>query len=408
MGIHKNEQKMTRRLFAPLAAATMLAFSSVAPAAFADEVADELAAQADALAVQADEVAAQADEVSAQISEKQQVLDEAAVQYEEASERARQANERKEQALAEKKAAEDKIAELQEKLSGRAVEMYTTDQANMLDLVFAARSFDDVVLAFDVMNKMNEEDAALVAEEKEQKTLAAVAGEKAANEEKIANEQAAIAEDAKSTAEAEIAELNQVYANLSDEVEQLLAERAAAQAEAESIWEAEYQAQLEAEAAAAAAAEAAAAESYDDGGYDGGDYDGGGYDEGDGDDGGSSSAYSNSGTSYAGADANDVVARAYSALGSDYVWGGVGGSDGGYDCSGLVSYAVSGSNTRLGTTNTFMGYEQTSNPQPGDIVTSSSHCGIYIGDGKMIHASDYGVGVIIGDVQSDMIAVKPQ
>ena len=53
-----------------------------------------------------------------------------------------------------------------------------------------------------------------------------------------------------------------------------------------------------------------------------------------------------------------------------------------------------------------MGYTQVSDPQPGDICTSATHCGIYIGGGQMVHASDYGVGVIVSDVRPDMIFVR--
>ncbi len=35
------------------------------------------------------------------------------------------------------------------------------------------------------------------------------------------------------------------------------------------------------------------------------------------------------------------------------------------------------------------------------------HCGIYIGNNQMIHAATYGVGVIIGPVQSGMVFVRP-
>ena len=101
---------------------------------------------------------------------------------------------------------------------------------------------------------------------------------------------------------------------------------------------------------------------------------------------------------------SDTVSRAYSCLGAPYVWGGVG--PGGYDCSGLVSYCLSGSHTRLGTTYTFMGWPRVSNPQPGDIAVNSGHTGVYIGDGQMIHAATYGVGVIVGPVQSGMIFVR--
>ena len=62
--------------------------------------------------------------------------------------------------------------------------------------------------------------------------------------------------------------------------------------------------------------------------------------------------------------------------------------------------------TRLGTTYTFLGWTQVSDPQPGDVAVNAEHCGIYIGGGQMIHAADYGIGVIQGPVQSGMIYVR--
>lgn len=100
----------------------------------------------------------------------------------------------------------------------------------------------------------------------------------------------------------------------------------------------------------------------------------------------------------------DVVSRAYAMLGSPYAWGGT--TSAGFDCSGFVSYCLTGEEgTRLGTTNTFMGWNQTNNPQPGDICVNDGHTGIYVGDGRMIHASTYGVGVVESDVQDGMIFV---
>ena len=43
-----------------------------------------------------------------------------------------------------------------------------------------------------------------------------------------------------------------------------------------------------------------------------------------------------------------------------------------------------------------------SDPQPGDVVVNSYHTGIYIGNGQMIHASDYSTGVIISSVAAGM------
>ena len=115
----------------------------------------------------------------------------------------------------------------------------------------------------------------------------------------------------------------------------------------------------------------------------------------------SSSSTTTSGTN---ANGGSIVSRAYSQLGKPYVWGACGPSS--FDCSGFVSYCLTGSYTRLGTTLTFMGWTRVSNPQPGDVVTTATHCGIYIGNGQMIHAPHTGDVVKVGPVQSGMIYVR--
>ena len=109
-------------------------------------------------------------------------------------------------------------------------------------------------------------------------------------------------------------------------------------------------------------------------------------------------------TSGSNANGGTIVSRAYSQLGKPYVWGECGPSS--FDCSGFVSYCLTGSYTRLGTTLTFMGWTRVSNPQPGDVVTTATHCGIYIGNGQMIHAPHTGDVVKVGPVQSGMIYVR--
>lgn len=113
---------------------------------------------------------------------------------------------------------------------------------------------------------------------------------------------------------------------------------------------------------------------------------------------------SSSTTSGSNANGGTIVSRAYSQLGKPYVWGACGPSS--FDCSGFVSYCLTGSYTRLGTTLTFMGWTRISNPQPGDVVTTATHCGIYIGNGQMIHAPHTGDVVKVGPVQSGMIYVR--
>lgn len=99
-------------------------------------------------------------------------------------------------------------------------------------------------------------------------------------------------------------------------------------------------------------------------------------------------------------DGGTVVSRAYSKLGCAYSWRGIGPNS--FDCSGFVSYCLTGRYCRLGTTGTFMGWTRVSDPQPGDVVVNSYHTGIYIGNGQMIHASDYSTGVIISSVAAGM------
>lgn len=113
---------------------------------------------------------------------------------------------------------------------------------------------------------------------------------------------------------------------------------------------------------------------------------------------------SSSTTSGSNANGGTIVSRAYSQLGKPYVWSACGPSS--FDCSGFVSYCLTGSYTRLGTTLTFMGWTRVSNPQPGDVVTTATHCGIYIGNGQMIHAPHTGDVVKVGPVQSGMIYVR--
>lgn len=117
-------------------------------------------------------------------------------------------------------------------------------------------------------------------------------------------------------------------------------------------------------------------------------------------------SHSSSSTTTSGTNANggSIVSRAYSQLGKPYEWGAYGPNS--FDCSGFVSYCLTGRYTRLGTTLTFMGWTRVSNPQPGDVVTTATHCGIYIGNGQMIHAPHTGDVVKVGPVQSGMIYVR--
>ena len=105
--------------------------------------------------------------------------------------------------------------------------------------------------------------------------------------------------------------------------------------------------------------------------------------------------------------AKQVANYAKTAVGTAYVWGGTNMSSG-VDCSGLcyaayksygytlprVSRDMAASSALLSVT------PNTSNLKAGDLVFYASggrvdHVAMYIGDGKVVHASDYNTGVII-------------
>lgn len=98
-----------------------------------------------------------------------------------------------------------------------------------------------------------------------------------------------------------------------------------------------------------------------------------------------------------------AIAFAYGAIGKPYVWGATG--PGSFDCSGLTQAAWRSAGVSLPrTTYTQINAGQRvsrSQLAPGDLVffySGISHVGIYIGDGKMIHAPRTGTNVRIAPI----------
>ena len=118
--------------------------------------------------------------------------------------------------------------------------------------------------------------------------------------------------------------------------------------------------------------------------------------------GNSSSNSSSSSGSYV---SGSTVSRAYSALGKPYVWGAAGPNS--FDCSGLVSFCLTGRYSHTYSSSDFVGLTKVSNPQPGDICVRVGHVGVYIGGGQMIHAPHTGDVVKISAVPSNMWYVRP-
>lgn len=97
---------------------------------------------------------------------------------------------------------------------------------------------------------------------------------------------------------------------------------------------------------------------------------------------------------------NSVLSAAYSRLGCPYVWGAEGPNA--FDCSGFVKWCYARVGVSLPHSSSAQKNAGTqisvSQAQPGDILWKSGHVGIYIGNGKYIHAPHTGDVVKISSV----------
>lgn len=93
-----------------------------------------------------------------------------------------------------------------------------------------------------------------------------------------------------------------------------------------------------------------------------------------------------------------ILAEAEKYIGYPYVWGGYSPNTS-FDCSGYLSYVLNQCGWdigRLGATSLYNICTPTSSPRPGDLVffvgtydtPGVSHCGLYVGDGWMLHCGD--------------------
>lgn len=349
---------------------------------------------ASAFAAPSDDKQAEAQAALQKLNQYQSELDQASANYEAAHQEQIDAQNRVDEA---QKQIEDKTAQIekdQQRLSDRARDMYRSGDTNFLDVILGASSFEQFATTWNMLETLNGNDAELVSETKTAREDLQAAKQEAEEQAKVASDKA---EEAKSVAEAadqKASEMQQTYNSLSAEAQELISQERAAQ-----------EAQQQAAAAAAEQNGTAgndAATTITNNNRDNTTSN-------------NSSSSSNSNKNNASSSAtnnskpqsvsgNSVVNRAYSQLGKPYQWAAVGPNS--FDCSGLVSYCLTGSYSRLGTTGTFMGWTRVSSPQPGDICVNSHHCGIYIGGGQMIHAPRTGDVVKVSSVHSGMIYVR--
>lgn len=349
---------------------------------------------ASAFAAPSDDKQAEAQAALQKLNQYQSELDQASANYEAAHQEQIDAQNRVDEA---QKQIEEKTAQIekdQQRLSDRARDMYRSGDTNFLDVILGASSFEQFATTWNMLETLNGNDAELVSETKTAREDLQAAKQEAEEQAKVASDKA---EEAKSVAEAadqKASEMQQTYNSLSAEAQELISQERAAQ-----------EAQQQAAAAAAEQNGTAgndAATTITNNNRNNTTSNNSSSSSNSNKNNGSSSATNNSKPQSV--SGNSVVNRAYSQLGKPYQWAAVGPNS--FDCSGLVSYCLTGSYSRLGTTGTFMGWTRVSNPQPGDICVNSHHCGIYIGGGQMIHAPQTGDVVKVSSVHSGMIYVR--
>lgn len=353
---------------------------------------------ASAFAAPSDDKQAEAQAALQKLNQYQSELDQASANYEAAHQEQIDAQNRVDEA---QKQIEEKTAQIekdQQRLSDRARDMYRSGDTNFLDVILGASSFEQFATTWNMLETLNGNDAELVSETKTAREELQAAKQEAEEQAKVASDKA---EEAKSVAEAadqKASEMQQTYNSLSAEAQELISQERAAQ-----------EAQQQAAAAAAeqngtAGNDAAATITNNNRNNTTSNNSSNNSSNNNKPSKNNASSSATNNSKPQSVSGNSVVNRAYSQLGKPYKWGAFGPNS--FDCSGLVSYCLTGSYSRLGTTGTFMGWTRVSNPQPGDICVNSHHCGIYIGGGQMIHAPQTGDVVKVSSVHSGMIYVR--
>lgn len=231
---------------------------------------------------------AEADAVRARIVDMQAQLDVVTEQYYKALDEHAAAQQAVADARARIDEATAQIAGLQEKLGSRARSMYRPGQSSVLDFIMGATTFEEFAQNWDLLEKLNDNDASFVQQTKDLRAEVEAAKAELERQEQIAAEAAAEAQRIKEDAERSVAELQALLAQLDAEAQSLLAQ--------------EQEAARQAEIAAAR-----------------------------------SRSYGYSGTTSPVPSQGSVVDYALSRIGCPYVWGAAGPDA--FDCSGLVRWA---------------------------------------------------------------------
>ena len=169
--------------------------------------------------------AAESDELNAKADEMKAKLDSLQTQYNEALERYNTANDAHEAAVAAMDAAQQRIDEAQSliestrnQLAKRANSIYREGSMSMIDVIFGSQSFDDFVTNWDSVERISQQDAALVQQNKDAKAEAEAAHAEYSKQEKVAAEELANAKAAKEELETAQAALQKQYDDMNSDI----------------------------------------------------------------------------------------------------------------------------------------------------------------------------------------------
>jgi cell wall-associated NlpC family hydrolase len=268
----------------------------------------------------------------------------------------------------ELRVAKRNLKRSQKVIAQRLVTLYTSPQTSTLEVILGAVSLDDMLVRVDTANRVSSLDAEVLSQVNTFKSAVRRHGIALAKAQRETRRLVAVRAAERQSIANQLAERQRLLSSIRGQIASLEAEQRARELR-------------EARAARSSVVEAQAATQQDFtaifGGF-----------------GASDSVATDSVATVPSSGYSGVVGVAMSYLGTPYAWGG--SSPGGFDCSGLVSYAYSRVGVSLPHSSYALWNVGTAVPrdqlEPGDLVffDGLGHVGIYIGGGQFVHAPHTG------------------